>query len=408
MPALDLRPRVEAGRPRHLRTRLRRSPTAHPASPAPTATSISWCQAGWNSTSSTRLPYRSCVRSTGSFSLASTPQRCASAVPARRPSACSSSLYQPAPSRSSPSRSAASCGHVVVDQRRRLVGHLMGRGHGHPPTPRLQTMQIESNGLTFEVSVEGPEDGTPGAAAARVPAVVALLAAGPPAPRRDCPHHRAGPARLLPRHPDRQLRDARADRRRPRDPRRARHRQGQRRRPRLGRRGRLAADRPPPRPGPHPDRDLGAAPAGLHPRAAHRRRPARAVAVHARPSPSPAMPRPCSPTTAPASGPCSARRPDRSTSTTCWRWPGSREHSTPGCSGTPTRSCTTASTSRRSSYPTLHIWSDGDPALGRVGTDATAEWVDAPYRLEVLEGVGHWIPEEAADQVGPMIAGHIR
>ena len=57
--------------------------------------------------------------------------------------------------------------------------------------------------------------------------------------------------------------------------------------------------------------------------------------------------------------------------------------------------------------PTLHIWSDQDPALGRAGTDATAEWVDAPYRLEVLEGVSHWIPEEAADRIGPMIREHI-
>jgi pimeloyl-ACP methyl ester carboxylesterase len=58
--------------------------------------------------------------------------------------------------------------------------------------------------------------------------------------------------------------------------------------------------------------------------------------------------------------------------------------------------------------PTLHIWSDQDPALGLAGTDATADWVDAPYRLEVLEGVSHWIPEEAADQIAPMIREHIR
>jgi pimeloyl-ACP methyl ester carboxylesterase len=58
--------------------------------------------------------------------------------------------------------------------------------------------------------------------------------------------------------------------------------------------------------------------------------------------------------------------------------------------------------------PTLHIWSDQDPALGRAGTDATAEWVDAPYRLEILEGVSHWIPEEAADQVAPLIREHLQ
>lgn len=58
--------------------------------------------------------------------------------------------------------------------------------------------------------------------------------------------------------------------------------------------------------------------------------------------------------------------------------------------------------------PTLHVWSTEDPALGRAGTEATRDWVDAPYRLEVLEGVSHWIPEEAADRLGPLIGDHIR
>ena len=49
--------------------------SAHGAacSPAPTATVISSCQAGWNSTSSIRFPNRSWVRSTGGFSLARRP-----------------------------------------------------------------------------------------------------------------------------------------------------------------------------------------------------------------------------------------------------------------------------------------------------------------------------------------------
>lgn len=56
--------------------------------------------------------------------------------------------------------------------------------------------------------------------------------------------------------------------------------------------------------------------------------------------------------------------------------------------------------------PTLHVWSDGDTALGRAGALGTAEWVTGPYRLEVLEGVSHWVPEEAADLLGPLIAQH--
>ena len=57
--------------------------------------------------------------------------------------------------------------------------------------------------------------------------------------------------------------------------------------------------------------------------------------------------------------------------------------------------------------PTLHVWSTEDPAIGRAGTEATKDWVDAPYRLEVLEGVSHWIPEEAADRLGPLLKDHI-
>lgn len=58
--------------------------------------------------------------------------------------------------------------------------------------------------------------------------------------------------------------------------------------------------------------------------------------------------------------------------------------------------------------PTLHVWSTGDPFLGRAATEATARFVDAPYRLEVLEGVPHWIPELAADRVAELVTGHVR
>jgi len=47
-------------------------------------------------------------------------------------------------------------------------------------------------------------------------------------------------------------------------------------------------------------------------------------------------------------------------------------------------------------------------ALGRAATLATRDWVTGPYRLEVLEGVSHWIPEEAADRVGPLLQEHLR
>jgi pimeloyl-ACP methyl ester carboxylesterase len=53
--------------------------------------------------------------------------------------------------------------------------------------------------------------------------------------------------------------------------------------------------------------------------------------------------------------------------------------------------------------PTLHVWSTEDPALGREGAEATADHVEGPYRFEVLEGVDHWIPEHAPDQLNALL-----
>jgi pimeloyl-ACP methyl ester carboxylesterase len=58
--------------------------------------------------------------------------------------------------------------------------------------------------------------------------------------------------------------------------------------------------------------------------------------------------------------------------------------------------------------PTLHVWSTGDAFLGRAATEATSRFVDAPYRLEVLDDVSHWIPELAADRVAELVTAHVR
>src|SRR6478735_7876644 len=68
--------------------------------------SMSWCHAGWNSTSSSRRPNRSCVRSTGGFSFASRPHSCGS-PPQNAPASIARSEAQPPPSRSSASTSGA-------------------------------------------------------------------------------------------------------------------------------------------------------------------------------------------------------------------------------------------------------------------------------------------------------------
>jgi pimeloyl-ACP methyl ester carboxylesterase len=59
------------------------------------------------------------------------------------------------------------------------------------------------------------------------------------------------------------------------------------------------------------------------------------------------------------------------------------------------------------SVPTLYVWSDQDPALGRDAAEATGALVTGPYRFEVLEGIGHWIPELAADRFTPLLLEHL-
>lgn len=57
--------------------------------------------------------------------------------------------------------------------------------------------------------------------------------------------------------------------------------------------------------------------------------------------------------------------------------------------------------------PTLHVWSTEDPALGREGAELTGKHVVGPYRLEVLEGVTHWIAEEAPEVLTPLLLTHL-
>ncbi|WP_086828781.1 alpha/beta fold hydrolase [Allokutzneria sp. NRRL B-24872] len=57
--------------------------------------------------------------------------------------------------------------------------------------------------------------------------------------------------------------------------------------------------------------------------------------------------------------------------------------------------------------PTTYIWSTADVALGEAGARRCAEFVDAPYELRVLEGVSHWVPEEAPDAVVSAVLSRI-
>jgi pimeloyl-ACP methyl ester carboxylesterase len=58
---------------------------------------------------------------------------------------------------------------------------------------------------------------------------------------------------------------------------------------------------------------------------------------------------------------------------------------------------------RKVKVPAMLIWSDGDIALKEKGARLTADYVLSDYRFEVLEGVSHWILDEAPDTTADML-----
>src|SRR4051795_5284374 len=57
--------------------------------------------------------------------------------------------------------------------------------------------------------------------------------------------------------------------------------------------------------------------------------------------------------------------------------------------------------------PTTYVWSDGDVAIGRTAAEACAEQVTGDFRFVELAGVSHWIPEQAPEQLATSILDRI-
>ena len=57
--------------------------------------------------------------------------------------------------------------------------------------------------------------------------------------------------------------------------------------------------------------------------------------------------------------------------------------------------------------PTLYVWSTEDVALGTEAAEATAHYVEGPYHFAVIEGVSHWIAEQAPDRLNRLLLDHI-
>ncbi|NNM35060.1 MAG: alpha/beta hydrolase [Gemmatimonadetes bacterium] len=58
--------------------------------------------------------------------------------------------------------------------------------------------------------------------------------------------------------------------------------------------------------------------------------------------------------------------------------------------------------------PTLYVWSTDDVAFARATAEATERFVSGPYRFEVLEGVDHWITDQAPEEVTRLLVEHLQ
>jgi pimeloyl-ACP methyl ester carboxylesterase len=57
--------------------------------------------------------------------------------------------------------------------------------------------------------------------------------------------------------------------------------------------------------------------------------------------------------------------------------------------------------------PTLYIWGDADDTVGRTAAEGTVDFVAAPYRFEVLPGVGHFASDQVPGRVSKLLLAHV-
>jgi pimeloyl-ACP methyl ester carboxylesterase len=53
--------------------------------------------------------------------------------------------------------------------------------------------------------------------------------------------------------------------------------------------------------------------------------------------------------------------------------------------------------------PTLYIWGDADDTVGPMAAEGTQDFVAAPYRFEILPGVGHFAADQQPDRVSELL-----
>lgn len=62
----------------------------------------------------------------------------------------------------------------------------------------------------------------------------------------------------------------------------------------------------------------------------------------------------------------------------------------------------------KSIVPTLFIWGSKDVALGRFAAEKTRDYVLGSYQFEILEGLSHWLLDEAPKEVSALLLKHFR
>jgi pimeloyl-ACP methyl ester carboxylesterase len=55
--------------------------------------------------------------------------------------------------------------------------------------------------------------------------------------------------------------------------------------------------------------------------------------------------------------------------------------------------------------PTTYVWGADDVAFGRRAAEASARYVDAGYTFVPVDGVGHWVPDQAPQLIAQEILG---
>lgn len=57
--------------------------------------------------------------------------------------------------------------------------------------------------------------------------------------------------------------------------------------------------------------------------------------------------------------------------------------------------------------PTLLVWGAKDRYVTRAAVERSGRYVTGPYRFEALDGAGHWLPSGAAEQIAPLVLEHL-